>query len=126
MDSSEESLGLEDIAGNGFGGVVELEERIMSGNCGTEDRRVVVVEDYRTGGRLNLGDTSYMKFCFDTIVDKRCMNKSLTVYPVLTLQSGSCLLCKHEMIDMSIERVRQRTIQPEILKTQKKKHSIHP
>ena len=31
VDSSEERLGLEDIAGNGVGGVVELEERIKSG-----------------------------------------------------------------------------------------------
>ena len=53
VDSSEETLGLEDIAGNGVGGVVELEERIMSGDCGTEDCRVVVVEDCRTGGGLN-------------------------------------------------------------------------
>ena len=31
VDSSEGKLGLEDFAGNGVGGVVELEERIMSG-----------------------------------------------------------------------------------------------
>ena len=43
MDSSEEKFGLEDMAGNGVGGVVELEERIMSGNCGTEGCREVVV-----------------------------------------------------------------------------------
>ena len=32
MDSSEEKIGLEDIAVNGLGGVVDLEERIMPGN----------------------------------------------------------------------------------------------
>ena len=37
VDSSEEKFGLEDFAGNGVGGVVELEDRIMSGDCGTED-----------------------------------------------------------------------------------------
>ncbi len=56
MDSSEEKVGMKDIAGNGFGGVVETEERRMSGNCGrivgTEDCRVVVVEDCRTGGEF--------------------------------------------------------------------------
>ena len=32
VDSSEGNLGLEDIAGNGVGGVVELDEKSMSGN----------------------------------------------------------------------------------------------
>ena len=37
MDSSEEELGLEDVAGNGVGGVVSSEERTR---VGTEDCRV--------------------------------------------------------------------------------------
>ena len=61
MDSSEESLGMKDIAGDGFGGVVESEERIMSGNCGTEDRRVVVVEDCRTGGGFSFCDQYHVQ-----------------------------------------------------------------
>ena len=32
VDSSEDNLGMKDIAGDGSGGVVESEERIMSGN----------------------------------------------------------------------------------------------
>ena len=60
VDSSENNLGLEDIAVNGLGGVVELEERIMSGDCGTEDRRIVVLEDCRIGGKLNFDDKSHM------------------------------------------------------------------
>ena len=36
MDSSEEEFGLVGVAGNGFGGDVELEER---SRVGTEDRR---------------------------------------------------------------------------------------
>ena len=54
MDSSEESLGMKDIDGNGVGDVDEVEDRILLGNCketvGTEDRRVVVVEDCGTRG----------------------------------------------------------------------------
>ena len=73
VDLSEEKLGLEDIAGNGVSGVVELEERIMSGDCGTEDCRVVVVEDCRTGGGLNHDGKSHMQLCLDTIVDVRRM-----------------------------------------------------
>ena len=58
VGSSEEEFGLEDVAGNGVGGVVTLEDRIMSGSCGrivgTEDCRVVVVEDCRAGGDLKI------------------------------------------------------------------------
>ena len=54
VDSSEDNLGLEDIDGNGVGGVDGLEDRRLLGNCGrivgTEDCRVVVAEDCRTGG----------------------------------------------------------------------------
>ena len=54
VDSLEESLGMKDIDGNGVGCVDKVEDRIMLGNCGiivgTEDRRVVVVEDCRTRG----------------------------------------------------------------------------
>ena len=50
MDSSAEELGMEDIAGHGFGGVVVSEERIVPGSCGMKERRVVAVKDCRTGG----------------------------------------------------------------------------
>ena len=90
MDSSEEELGSEDIDGNEVGGVVELEDRIMSGNCGTEDTRVVAVEDFRTGGELNIfsiaGET-HMQFIFDTIVDVRRMCDSLKQYSLPLLSS---------------------------------------
>ena len=56
VDSSTEKLGLEDIDGNGVGGVDEVEDRILFGNSrrivGMKDCRVVVVEDCRTGGEL--------------------------------------------------------------------------
>ena len=58
MDSSEENLGLEDIDGNGVGGVDGLEDRIPSGKfrriVGTEDCRVVAAKDCRTGGKLKI------------------------------------------------------------------------
>ena len=48
MDSSEDNLGLEDIDGNGVGGVDEVEDGILLGNCkiivGTEDCRVIPLE----------------------------------------------------------------------------------
>ena len=49
-------LALEDIDGNGAGGVDEVQDWNLFGNSGiivgTEDCRVVVVEDCRTGGKL--------------------------------------------------------------------------
>ena len=52
MDSSDEKLGKEDIDSGGFDG--SGDSRILLEDCtgivGTEDCRVVVVEDCRTGG----------------------------------------------------------------------------
>ena len=67
VGSSAEESGTKDIAGDGFGRVVDSEERSMSGNCGrivgTEDCRVVVVEDCRTGGEFNFDDKTHMQLC---------------------------------------------------------------
>ena len=56
VDSSEHNLGLEGTDGNGVGGVYEVEDWILLGHCGrivgTEDCRVVVAEDCRTGGTI--------------------------------------------------------------------------
>ena len=52
---------MQDIVGHGFGGVVESEERIVSGSCGMKDRRVVAVEDFRTGGRSIFCDESHVQ-----------------------------------------------------------------
>ena len=89
VDSSVEKVGMKDIAGNGFGGVVESEERIMSGSCGMNGRRVVAVEDCRTIEAFSFCDKSRVLLFLSTIVDKRRMSKSLTTNPVLTLQSSS-------------------------------------
>ena len=81
-DSSVEKLGLEDIAGNGVGGVFGLEERIMSRDCGTEECRVVVVEDCRTGGGLDLDVKSHIHLFLDTVVDVRRMFESSVLSPL--------------------------------------------
>ena len=65
MDSSAEELGMKDIAGHGFGGVVESERRIVLGRCGMKDRRVVAVEDCRTGGGSSFCDESNVQFGFE-------------------------------------------------------------
>ena len=48
---------MENIDRSGIGGVDGLEDRTLLGNCGTivgtEDCRVVVAEDCRTGGEFN-------------------------------------------------------------------------
>ena len=97
MDSSAEELGMKDIAGHGFGGVVESEERIISGNCGMKDHRVVAVEDCRTGGST-FCDESHVQLFLSTIVDKRRMSRSLTTNPTLTLQSSSFVLCDRKTL----------------------------
>jgi len=77
VDSSEEELGLEDVAGDGVGGVVKLEERT---HVGTEDCRVVVVEDCRTGGELKSrshAGESHMRIFEITTRDSRRMHRSL-------------------------------------------------
>ena len=98
VDSPEEKLGFEDIAGNGVGGVVELEERTMSGDCGTEGCRVVVVEDCRAGGELNNDGKSHMQLLLDTIVDARRMSYS-NVLPSLSSQ----IVEKVAQIDHSVK-----------------------
>ena len=56
VDSSDEVLGVEDIDRSGIGDIDGLEDQILLGDSvrvvGTQDCRVVVVEDYRTGGEL--------------------------------------------------------------------------
>ena len=47
MDSSEEEFGSEGVAGNGFGGVVNVEERIR---VGTQERRDCGLQDSFCGG----------------------------------------------------------------------------
>ena len=75
---------MEDIDGNGVGGVDGLEDWILLGNggrvVGTEDCRVVVLEDCRTGGKLkscSIAGESHMQICLQTIRDSRRMNSSL-------------------------------------------------
>ena len=67
VDSSEESLGMKDIDGNGAGGADEVEDSIPLGNCkgtvGTEDRRVVVVEDCGTRGNLKVAAMPANRTC---------------------------------------------------------------
>ena len=62
---------MKDIAGHGFGGAVELEER------STEERRVVVVEDFGTGGKFESCShavESHMQIFERTIRDSRRMH----------------------------------------------------
>ena len=60
VDSCEDKMGKEDIDRDKSGGIDGLEDRILLEDCGrvvgTENCRVVVVEDCRTGG-------SHMVFC---------------------------------------------------------------
>jgi hypothetical protein len=62
-DSSAETVGMKDVAGNGFGGVVVTEERIQERDGGLKGRCC--------GGR------SHIETFLKLIVDKRCMSKSL-------------------------------------------------
>ena len=73
-DSSEENLGKEDIDRSRSGGIDGSEDsRILLEGCGrivgTEDCRVVAIEDCRTGG-------SHMDLLLMTIVDVRRMYDS--------------------------------------------------
>ena len=83
-DSSAETVGMKDIAGNGVGGVVVTEERIQERDGGLKGRFC--------GGR------SHIETFLKLIIDKRCMSKSLISDPVLTLQSSSFMLCDYFIV----------------------------
>ena len=98
MDSSEGKFGKEDIDMSKSGCIDGLEDRILWEDCGggvgTEDCRVVVVEECRTGG-------SHMKLCLDTVVDVRRMHDSSKQHslPLLNIQ-----IAKHTaQIDHSVK-----------------------
>ena len=91
MDSSEEEFGLVGVAGNGFGGDVELEER---SRVGTEDRRDGVLKGSVCGGLQGSycgGGESHIDIFLKSIIDKRCMNKSAHVRGVVPTRSPLAL-----------------------------------
>ena len=113
MDSSEEEFGLVGVAGSGFGGDVEMEER---SRVDAEDRRDSGLEGEFCGGLQGSycrGGGSHIDMSLRSIIDKRCMNKSLTerLCPVVTLQSCSFMLCENIVIPlcMSAEPVVTQT-----------------
>ena len=84
VDSSQEKIGKEDIDRSRSGGIDGLEDRNLLEDCGgivgTENCKVVVVEDCRTGG-------SHMELCFLTIVDVRRMYDSVKLHSLPLLNS---------------------------------------
>ena len=78
VDSSEEEFGLVGVAGNGFGGDVESEERSRVGTeecCGLQGSCCGGLKGRFCGG-LNIDGKSHMQLFLDTIVDVRRMYES--------------------------------------------------
>ena len=95
------------VAGNGFGGDVELEER---SRVGTEDRRDGVLKCICCGGLQGSycgGGEAHIDMFLRSIIDKRCMYKSLTVrsHPAFTLQSRSFMLGQHVVIPQIVDKL---------------------
>ena len=84
LDSSEEELGLEDVAGDGVGGVVRSKQRAR---VGTEDCSRVALGGLQ--GSICGGGESHIDNFLTSMIDKRRMNILLTVrsHPLFTLQS---------------------------------------
>ena len=74
-DSSAETVGMKDIAGNGVGGVVRLEERMCSCRGGLKGSSCGGLKGSFCGG-LNIDKTSHLQIFHDTIIDVRRMFRS--------------------------------------------------
>ena len=82
MDSSEDNLGMKEIDGDGFGGVVESEERSRVGteeSCGLRGSCCGGLKGSFCGG-LSMVNKSHMQMFLGTIFDVRRMYESKHIY----------------------------------------------